>query len=66
MMCDGEGKVSTKPVRPGPLIDGYRVIRSGLTGQEDVVIDGLMRVRPGVTVRPKPTTLPPTNTPKEG
>ncbi len=53
--------VSTKPVRLGPTIDGYRVIRSGLTGDETIVINGLMRVRPGVKVTPKLTELPPTN-----
>jgi hypothetical protein len=36
------------------------VIREGLKGDEMIVIDGLMRVRPGVKVTPKPTTLPPT------
>ena len=28
------GMVSAKPVRTGPLLDGYRVIREGLTGDE--------------------------------
>ena len=65
-VVDGDNTVSAKPVRPGPRIDGYRVIRSGLDGSETVVIDGLMRVRPGVTVTPKPTELPPTNLPTEG
>ncbi|TIU08903.1 MAG: efflux transporter periplasmic adaptor subunit, partial [Mesorhizobium sp.] len=43
----------------GPRIDGYRVIREGLTGEETVVTNGLVRVRPGVTVKPEMTTLPP-------
>lgn len=46
-------------VRPGPRIDGYRVIREGLTGEETLVVNGLMRVRPGVTVSPQMTELPP-------
>ncbi len=58
-VVDGEGKVTTKPVRTGPRIDGYRVIRDGLTGEETIVINGLMRVRPGVTVKPELVTLPP-------
>ena len=65
-VVDEGGTVSAKPVRPGPTIDGYRVIRTGLTGEETIVVDGLMRVRPGVTVRPKMTELPPTNLPNEG
>ena len=47
-----------KEVRPGPRIDGYRVIREGLTGAERVVINGLMRVRPGAPVEPKEIDLP--------
>lgn len=57
---DKDGNATPKVVRPGPRIDGYRVIREGLTGDEMIVVDGLMRVRPGVKVTPKPTTLPPT------
>ena len=58
-VVDEAGKVSAKPVRTGPRIDGYRVIREGLTGDELVVINGLLRVRPGVTVKPEVVTLPP-------
>ena len=56
---DDAGKVSAKPIRLGPKIYGYRVVRSGLTGNEIIVINGLMRVRPGVTVKPELVTLPP-------
>jgi len=51
--------IAAKPVRPGPRIDGYRVIREGLDGSETIVVNGLMRVRPGMTVEPKLTELPP-------
>ncbi|MEM7693587.1 MAG: efflux RND transporter periplasmic adaptor subunit [Pseudomonadota bacterium] len=51
--------VSAIPVRPGPRIYGYRVIRSGLSGDETIVINGLSRVRPGVTVAPTRVELPP-------
>ena len=56
---DEEGKVAAKQVRPGPRIDGYRVIRDGLTGKETIVVNGLMRVRPGITVAPQMVELPP-------
>jgi len=52
--------VNLKPVRIGPRIDGYRVIRDGLTGNETVVVNGVVRVRPGAPVTPQMTTLPPT------
>ncbi|QDL94286.1 efflux RND transporter periplasmic adaptor subunit (plasmid) [Paroceanicella profunda] len=53
-----DGSVSTLPVRTGPRIDGYRVIRDGLTGDETVIVNGLMRVRPGATVTVEMETLP--------
>ncbi|MBB3541218.1 MULTISPECIES: efflux RND transporter periplasmic adaptor subunit [unclassified Rhizobium] len=53
-----DGKVSTMPVRPGPRIYGYRVIREGLDGTETIVVNGLMRVRPGATITPKMIELP--------
>ncbi len=58
-VVDEEGVVSTKQVRLGPRIDGYRVIREGLTGNELIVVAGLMRVRPGATVTPEIIELPP-------
>jgi RND family efflux transporter MFP subunit len=54
-----DGSVTPKPVRSGPRIDGYRVIREGLSGDETIAINGLMRIRPGVKVAPQMTTLPP-------
>ena len=58
-VVDAAGLVSAKQVRTGPRIDGYRVIRDGLTGDETIVVNGLVRVRPGVTVKPELITLPP-------
>jgi membrane fusion protein, multidrug efflux system len=58
-VVDDTGKVSAKPIRTGPKLHGYRVVRSGLTGNETIVINGLMRIRPGVTVKPELVTLPP-------
>ncbi len=60
-VIDADGVASAVHVRPGPRIDGYRVIRAGLKGDETVVINGLMRVRPGVKVSPQAITLPEVN-----
>lgn len=51
-----ENKVVPKPVVLGPLSDGLRVIRSGLTAQDKVIIGGNANpmVRPGVPVTPQP------------
>jgi RND family efflux transporter MFP subunit len=41
-----------QPVEIGPVIDGKRVIRTGLTPGEKVVVNGMARVRPGMPVNP--------------
>ena len=59
MTVDPDGKVVPREVEPGPRIDGYRVIRSGLDGSETVIIKGIIRARPGTTVAPNMIELPP-------
>ena len=49
-----DGTVAPRPVTLGPVVDGLRAVRSGLTGEEQVVINGLMRARPGAKVTPQP------------
>ena len=59
MAVDADGNVRPIPIRPGPRIDGYRVVRDGLDGSEVIVIEGLMRARPGAVVTPERVELPP-------
>ena len=54
-----DGSVTSKPVRLGPRLYGYRVIRQGMTGDETIVVNGLMRLRPGAKVTPDRIELPP-------
>ena len=54
-----DGTFSTKPVRLGPNLYGYRVIREGMSGDETIVVNGLTRLRPGVVLDPKLVVLPP-------
>lgn len=54
MTVADDGTVVPKPVRPGPIFDGLRVIRSGLAAGDRVIINGLMRARPGAKVSPQP------------
>lgn len=42
--------VAYQPVELGPLVDGQRVVRSGLQAGEEIVVRGLERVRPGMPV----------------
>ena len=45
-----DGTVGTKLVELGPMVDGLRVIRSGLAPTDRIVIEGLQRARPGQKV----------------
>jgi RND family efflux transporter MFP subunit len=45
--------VAYQSVKLGPEIEGKRVIRSGLQGTEEIVVNGLQRVRPGMAVAPQ-------------
>ena len=47
-----DGTIEYRAVQLGPIIDGLRVVRSGLKPGEVIVINGLQRVRPGVRIDP--------------
>jgi membrane fusion protein, multidrug efflux system len=49
-VVDEQGVVQYRPVETGRLVDGLRVVENGLVAGEVVVVNGLQRVRPGVTV----------------
>jgi len=48
-----DGTVVPKPVGIGDLRDGLRVIRSGLTPDDRVIIDGIPHAAPGAKVAPQ-------------
>ena len=52
-----DGTIAMKLVELGPIVDGLRVIRSGLTAGDRVVIDGVQRARPGQKVKPEDGTI---------
>ena len=45
--------VQYRAVTLGPIVDGLRVVRSGLEAGESVIVNGLQRVRPGAQVTPR-------------
>ena len=55
---DENREVSRADVVPGPLVKAYRSIQNGLTGDAEVIIKGLQRVRPGLVVDAETVTLP--------
>jgi len=48
-----DNKVEYRPVQLGPVVDGLRVVESGLAAGETIVVNGLQRVRPGAQVAPQ-------------
>ena len=54
-----DGTVGTKLVELGPIVEGLRVIRSGLAPTDRIVIDGLQRARPGQKVTPEDGKIEP-------
>lgn len=56
LVVDDQSVARAKYVTLGPVIDGLRVVSSGLDATDRVVVNGLMRVRPGVKVTPQLST----------
>jgi RND family efflux transporter MFP subunit len=61
MTIGADGTVAPKIVRPGPFYDelGLRIVREGLQPSDQIVINGLMRARPGLKVTPVPGKIEP-------
>ena len=53
-LVDDKNQVVERPVKLGLLRDHLREVTSGLEPGDRVIVNGLQRVRPGVTVDPKP------------
>ena len=53
LVVSKDNKVEYRPVQLGPVVDGLRVVNSGLTAGETIVVNGLQRVRPGAQVAPQ-------------
>jgi len=48
-----QDKVERRPVRPGRAVGPNRVIESGIGPEDRVVVEGLLRARPGLKVAPR-------------
>lgn len=60
MVVNADGSTATRAVQTGPLVDGLRVVRSGLKPTDRVIIAGGQRIQmPGMKVQPKNGTIAP-------
>lgn len=56
MIVDAENKVVPRPIRTGAMAGGDFIVTDGLKGGEQVIVNGLQKVKPGATVKPVPWT----------
>ncbi len=60
LTVDAENVVRPKIIRPGPSQPGgLRIVRRGLTADDRIIINGLIRARPGAKVTPKDGVIEP-------
>jgi RND family efflux transporter MFP subunit len=52
-----DNSLEYREVELGALHEGLRVVRKGLAGGETIVVNGLMRVRPGITINPQQVAM---------
>jgi RND family efflux transporter MFP subunit len=57
LLVGDEQKVEQRSVTIGAKLDGWAVVRTGLTEDDVVIVQGLQRARPGAEVNPVMTTL---------
>jgi RND family efflux transporter MFP subunit len=65
LVVDGSNTVRLKYVTPAQLDGGLRVIKDGLAANDRVIVNGLMRARPGAKVAPEEEAAPPAPAAKE-
>ena len=59
MTVDDKNVANPKFVTLGGLVDGLRVIKEGLKADDVIIVNGLMRARPGSKVAPQQAETPP-------
>ena len=57
MVVDSSNKATYRNVKLGPMVDGLRIVRSGLAKGEHIVVNGLQRVQPNQIVAPTEVTM---------
>jgi multidrug efflux system membrane fusion protein len=59
MVVGDNNKAVYRAIKLGPMVDGLRVVRSGLKKGEKIIVNGLQRVRPNDTVTPVSVAMDP-------
>lgn len=59
LVVGADRKLAYREVELGSAVDGLRIVHKGLQAGEQVVVNGLQRVRPGVEVQPQTVPMTP-------
>ncbi len=51
LVVTAENKVESRYITRGALIDANRIVEQGLAADERIIVEGIQRARPGITVR---------------
>ena len=65
MVVDSGNKVTYRTVTLGPIINGLRIVRSGLQKDERIVVDGLQIIRPNQEIIPENVAMDRNQSPPE-
>jgi len=59
LVVNDQNVVEYRPVKLGPKQEGLRAVAEGLAAGDWVIVNGIQRVRPGVTVAPQKVSMRP-------
>lgn len=57
LVVGADNRAAFRAVTLGRAVEGLRVVTSGLSGGERIVVNGLQRIRPGTLLSPEPVTM---------
>jgi membrane fusion protein, multidrug efflux system len=57
LVAGADGVLTYRPVQTGPAFGALRVVSEGLEASDAIVVNGLMRVRPGAVIQPMPVDM---------
>ena len=57
VVVQANGLTKYQTVETGPIVDGLRVVRKGLAGDETIIVEGVGKVRPNIKVNAEPTEM---------
>lgn len=58
-VVDADDKVEMRPIETGSMALGLRIVRTGLSADDRIIVGGIQRIRPGVQVTAQPETIEP-------